>query len=48
MGEELKKKLETLKSQLENTRELFIKIQGAIEFCESCIKEEKEKDVKKK
>ena len=40
MGEELKKKLETLKSQLENTRELFIKIQGAIEILEAIEEEE--------
>ena len=45
----MKERLENLKKQLESARELFIKIQGAIEFCTSCIEEDKkEKDVKKK
>ena len=39
---ELKEKLENLKARQEQTKELYIKCQGAIEFVESMIKEEQE------
>ena len=51
--EDLNKKLENLKNQQEQAKELFIKCQGAIEFLEGEIKEQessndkKDKDVKK-
>ena len=47
---DLSKKLENLKKQQEQSKELFIKCQGAIEFVESMIKEEQEssKEEKKK
>ena len=46
---DLKKKLENLKNQQEQARELFIKCQGAIEFLEGEIKEQdKDKDKKDK
>ena len=40
--EDLEKKLENLKSQQEQANELFVKCQGAIEFLESVLEEEKE------
>ena len=40
-------KIETLKKQQEQARELFIKLQGAIELLEAMKKEESEKDSKK-
>ena len=42
----LKEKLESLKKQQEQAKELFIKLQGAIEFVKSMIDEEK--DIKEK
>lgn len=36
----MKEKLEILKKQQEAARELFIKLQGAIEFIEGLIQEE--------
>ena len=39
MGD-LKEKIESLKKQQEQTKELFIKLQGAIEVLESMNKEE--------
>jgi hypothetical protein len=47
---ELKEKLEDLKKQQEQSKEIFIKCQGAIEFVESMIKEEQNssKEEKKK
>jgi len=42
----MKEKLENLKKQQEGAKELYIKLQGAIEFLEALIKEEN--DVKKK
>jgi len=47
--EDLKDKLENLKKQQEQAREIFIKCQGAIEMLESMLDEEKEvkKDNKK-
>jgi len=44
---DLKKKLENLKSQQEQAKELFIKLQGAIEFVKSMIDEEKDIEEKK-
>ena len=47
--EDLNKKLEDLKKQQEQAKEIFIKCQGAIEFVESMIKEqESSKEEKKK
>ena len=48
--EDLNKKIEGLKVQQEQAKELFIKCQGAIEFLEGMIKEEQEssKEEKKK
>lgn len=44
----MKEKLENLKKQQEAAKELFIKLQGAIEFVEGVINEEqKEKDESK-
>ena len=44
----MKEKLEQLKKQREAAKELFIKCQGAIEFLEGMIEEEKkEKDESK-
>lgn len=40
----MKEKLEQLKKQREAAKELFIKCQGAIEFLEGMIEEEKKKD----
>ena len=46
---ELKERLDNLKNQQEGTKELFIKLQGAIELIESMIKEEESpKEDKKK
>ena len=39
----MKEKLENLKKQREAAKELFIKIQGAIEFVEGIIAEEEKK-----
>jgi len=46
---ELKDKLENLKQQQEQAKEIFIKCQGAIELIQSMLDEEKEvkKDNKK-
>tara|TARA_R100000656_G_C3853507_1_gene108141 strand:- start:1 stop:153 length:153 start_codon:yes stop_codon:yes gene_type:complete len=46
--EDLNKKLENLKNQQEKAKELFIKCQGAIEFIQSMIDEEKDKEKKDK
>ena len=46
--EDLNKKIEGLKGQQEQAKELFIKCQGAIEFLEGMIKEEKEASKEKK
>jgi len=47
--EDLNKKLENLKQQQEQAKEIFIKCQGAIELIQSMLDEEKEvkKDNKK-
>ena len=46
---ELKEKLENLKKQQEQAKEVYIKVQGAIEFCQSLIEEqESSKEEKKK
>ena len=44
---ELKEKLENLKKQQEQAKELYVKVQGAIEFVESMIKEEQDSSTKK-
>ena len=44
----MKKKLELLIKQREETKIMLLKIQGAIEFAESLMKEEEEKSGKKK
>ena len=46
--EDLNKKLENLKNQQEQAKELFIKCQGAIEFIQGMIDEEKDKKKKDK
>ena len=47
--DKLKEKLENLKGQQEQAKEIFIKCQGAIELVQSMIDEEKEvKDKKDK
>ena len=46
--EDLNKKVENLKVQQEQAKELFIKCQGAIEMLEGIIKEEKEASKEKK
>ena len=43
----LKEKLENLKNQQEQAKELFIKLQGAIEFVKGMIDEEKDTEEKK-
>ena len=44
---DFKKKIESLKNQQEQAKELFIKLQGAIEVLDSMIEEEEsEKDKK--
>ena len=47
MGD-LKEKIESLKKQQEQTKELFIKLQGAIEVLESMSKEESQGKKEKK
>ena len=44
---DLKKKLENLKKQQEQAKEIFVKCQGAIEIIQSMIDEEENKEVKK-
>ena len=47
--DKLKEKLENLKKQQEQAKEIFVKCQGAIELVQSMIDEEKEvKDKKDK
>ena len=46
--EDLNKKIEGLKVQQEQAKELFIKCQGAIELIQSMLDEEKEKKNNKK
>ena len=43
----LKDKIENLKKQQEQAKEIFVKCQGAIELIEAMIKEESEKKDKK-
>tara|TARA_R110000824_G_scaffold26500_2_gene90891 strand:+ start:4744 stop:4896 length:153 start_codon:yes stop_codon:yes gene_type:complete len=43
-----KEKIDSLKKQQEQTRELFIKLQGAIEMLESMQEDESPKEDKKK
>ena len=43
----LKEKLENLKKQQEQAKEMFIKCQGAIEFIQGMIDEEKDTEEKK-
>ena len=43
----LKEKLDNLKKQQEQSREVFIKYQGAIEIIETLIKEEQDSSTKK-
>ena len=43
----LKEKLENLKKQQEQAKEIFVKCQGAIELVQSMLDEEKEKKDKK-
>ena len=45
--EDMSKKLENLKNQQEQAKELFIKCQGAIEFIQGMIDEEKDTKEKK-
>ena len=45
---QLKEKLENLKNQQEQAKELFIKCQGAIELIQSMLDEEKENKKNKK
>ena len=42
----LKEKLENLKKQQEQAKEVFVKCQGAIEFIQSEIEEENKKEKK--
>ena len=44
---DLEEKLENLKKQQEQAKEIFVKCQGAIEFIQSILDEEKEKKDKK-
>ena len=44
---DLKEKLENLKKQQEQAKEIFVKCQGAIEVIQSMIDEEENKEVKK-
>ena len=46
--EDLNKKIEGLKTQQEQAKELFIKCQGAIEFLEGMVKEAEEASKDKK
>ena len=45
--DKLKEKLENLKKQQEQAKEIFVKCQGAIELVQSMIDEEENKEVKK-
>ena len=45
---DFKKKLENLKKQQEQAKEIFVKCQGAIEMLQSMIDEEENKEVEKK
>ena len=45
--DKLKEKLENLKNQQEQAKEIFVKCQGAIEVIQSMIDEEENKEVKK-
>ena len=45
--DKLNEKLNNLKSQQEQAKEIFVKCQGAIELIEAMIKEESEKKDKK-
>ena len=47
MGD-LNEKIESLKKQQEQAKELFVKCQGAIELLESMLKEEKDSKKDKK
>ena len=40
---DFKKELESYKQQLEQVKDLFMKIQGKIELCEQLLKEKKDK-----
>tara|TARA_Y100001963_G_scaffold133205_1_gene192610 strand:+ start:124 stop:261 length:138 start_codon:yes stop_codon:yes gene_type:complete len=44
---DLEEKLENLKKQQEQAKEIFVKCQGAIELVQSMLDEEKEKKDKK-
>mgnify|MGYP003139652903 CR=1 FL=1 len=44
---DLEEKLENLKKQQEQAKEIFVKCQGAIEFIQSILDEKKEKKDKK-
>ena len=44
--DKLKEKLENLKQQQEQAKEIFVKCQGAIEFIQSEIEEENKKEKK--
>ena len=46
--DKLKEKLENLKKQQEQAKEIFIKCQGAIELIQSMIEEEKKEKKDKK
>ena len=46
--EDLQTKLDNLKSQQEQAKELFVKCQGAIELVESMLEEKTPKDKKDK
>ena len=46
--DKLNEKLNNLKSQQEQAKEIFVKCQGAIELIEAMIKEESEKKADKK
>jgi len=46
--DKLNERLDNLKSQQEQAKEIFVKCQGAIELIESMIKEESEKKENKK
>ena len=46
--EDLQEKIENLKKQQEQAREMFLMYKGAIEFAESLIEEESKDKAKKK
>ena len=46
--DKLNEKLDNLRKQQEQAKEIFVKCQGAIEFIEGMIKEESEKKEEKK